>query len=100
MARSQGRIIFHTWNQAKGISSVASTVCHYFLAIEESGFDLDAALTCFGARASNLTSEKEFGFAAVASTANGLCRCPAAALRFSNRKDSALSQSRAVRLHS
>ena len=37
--RPQRRFIFHTqWSQAKRISTVASTVDHQFLAIEERGF--------------------------------------------------------------
>ena len=64
IAGSQRRIIFHPqWNQAKRIFTVTSAVRHLFLAVEERGFELGVALTVFRVRASNLTPEKEFGFA-------------------------------------
>jgi hypothetical protein len=64
IAGSQRRIIFHPQrNQAKRIFAVTSAVCHLFLAVEERGFELGVALTVFRVRASNLTPEKELGFA-------------------------------------
>jgi hypothetical protein len=65
--RSPGRNVgsfFHPqWSQAKRIFTVTRAVCHLFLAVEERGFELGVALTVFRVRASNLTPEKEFGFA-------------------------------------
>jgi hypothetical protein len=77
IARSQGRIIFHTqWSQAKRISTVTSAVCHLFLAVEERGVEFGVALTVFGVGTSNLTPEKELGLAVRADRPACVFRCP------------------------
>ena len=77
IAGSQRRIVIHAQrNEAKRISSVTSTVWRLFLAIAERGFEVGVALTVLGARASNLTSEKELGLAVRTDRVAGVFRCP------------------------
>jgi hypothetical protein len=61
--RNVGSFFTPSGTVAKKDLTVTSAVGHLFLAVEERGSEPGVALTVFGVRASNFTSEKELGFA-------------------------------------